>query len=175
MVIMWKSFLKTRVVSSALCRNVFWDMFLFSLSSSIPQSVNSVFLLCLFWSFPPLVGAVKQKPMRPEGETVRRVILPLTDNTNARLRIIMFDWALVKETVLRLYLGTHIYSCCQTNPTSAFSSIDRNACFFSEVSHAFLKLYYRTVTGFMSPQSLKLVGRTGHKGLFTATSIKLRI
>lgn len=68
-------------------------------SSSIPPSVNS---LSLFFSglFLILVGPVKQKPTGPEGETLRRVILPLTDNTNSRIRIIMFDWALVRETLL---------------------------------------------------------------------------
>lgn len=71
----------------------------FHSSSSIPPSVKSLTPF-LFWSFPLLVGAVKQKPAGPEGQTPRRVILPLTDNTNSRLQIIMFDWALVGETLL---------------------------------------------------------------------------
>lgn len=54
----------------------------------------------LFWSFPLLVGALKHKPEGPEGETLRRVILPLTDNTNSRLQILMFDWVLVRENLV---------------------------------------------------------------------------
>ena len=48
--------------------------------------------------------------MGPEGETLRRVILPLTDNTNSRLGIIMFDWASVRETLpLSLIIFRHVY------------------------------------------------------------------
>lgn len=63
-----------------------------------------------FCGLPLLVGAVKQKPVGPGGETLRRVILPLTDNTNSRLQIIMFDWALVTETLLlTLILFRHTF------------------------------------------------------------------
>lgn len=130
MIIICKPFLNPSVMHS-VCHCISCDLSLFALSGSIRLSVKSLFFF-LFLGFPLLVGAVKQKPMRPEGETVRHVILPMTDNNNSRLRIIMFDWALVKETLLWLYLGTHIYSCCQTNPTSAFSSRERNACFLWE-------------------------------------------
>lgn len=71
----------------------------FRLSTSIRKNLSSLTLLP-FSSFPLFVEAVKQKPTEPEGEMLRRVISPMTDLTNFRLQIIMFDWALVRETFL---------------------------------------------------------------------------
>lgn len=135
---------------------------LFQLSPSI-RELSLPFFSGLFLI---LVGPVKQKPTGPEGETLRHVILPLTDNTNSRIRIIMFDWALVGETLLHtliIFRSIYIYCCCQTNPTSAFGSVERNACFLREFSHVYLKLYNGTVTGFMTPQSLKLAEESKSK------------
>lgn len=50
-----------------------------------------------------------------------------------------------------------VYCFCETNPTSVFSSGGRNTCFFHNFACVYLKLYNGTVTGFMTPQSLKLL------------------